>query len=263
MKAKFSSLIVLVSLLAGLAGCGGAKILKEPVAMESVGPLAIAQDDELAVVLDWVIVRHGPGTWSRDAYWDEYLLRVANMSDSALSITAIEVIDHLEQPIPPLTDRRKLEKATRKVSKRYKKQGYDIAPGANGGHMVAAGTGAFIGGTGIVYAGVAGVLAGGSGIATASAWAATGLYLASPVILAVGLVKAVNNEQVDKRIQARQTVTPVKLAAGEEVNLDVFFPVTPSPLMVRVVYETAAGQQTLAMLTAEPMQGLHIKEKHK
>ena len=38
--------------------------------------------------------------------------------------------------------------------------------------------------------------------------AATGLILASPVLLVGGLVKAVNNDQVAKRIRERRTALP-------------------------------------------------------
>lgn len=258
MHAKLSRLTIFAVLLTLLQGCGGAKILREPVAMEPAGPLAVASNAELDAALTWVIVKDGPGTWSRDAYWDEYLLDVSNVSGAELSITTVEVIDALDEPVRPLGDRRSLEQATRSVARRYKKLGYDIAPGANGGHMAVAGVGALAAGTGIAVAGMSGAIAGPAVFATAPMIAATGLVLAAPVLLAGGVVKAVNNDQVNKRILARRTRMPIELAPGENTNLDVFFPVSPSPQQVRVVYETGAGQRELMLQTAESMRGLHI-----
>ena len=95
LKIKGRAAGFLLILCACLSACGGAKVLEEPIPMEELGPLAATGNEQLEVVLDWVIVRDGPGTWSRDAYWDEYLLRVANLSDAELSITLVEVVDAL------------------------------------------------------------------------------------------------------------------------------------------------------------------------
>jgi len=252
-------LLSLAFFATSLSACGGAKVLKEPVPLEIAGPLASGNDEQLEAVIDWVIVRDGPGTWSRDAYWDEYLIRVANLSDTEVLLTGIEVIDALDEPVSRLTDRRQLERATRSVSKHYKKLGYDIAPGYNGGHMVVASAGAMVGGTGIMVAGLSGTLGGGGALVGAGALTATGLVLAAPVLLAGGLVKGVNNGEVEKVIQARQTALPMPMAAGEVLNLDLFFPVSPAPKNVRIHYLLDEVEYSMLVSTEASLRGLHVK----
>ena len=69
-----------------VAGCGGTKVLKEPQPLQTTQPLAANSDQEVVATLDWVIVRDGPGTWARNADWDEYLL--STFSGSVTSLTS-------------------------------------------------------------------------------------------------------------------------------------------------------------------------------
>ena len=78
-KLLFRSGILL--LLVALTGCGGTKVLKESQPIERTQLLATVSDKRVTATLDWVIVRDGPGTWARNANWEEYLLRVRNQSD--------------------------------------------------------------------------------------------------------------------------------------------------------------------------------------
>ena len=64
-----------------LAGCGGTKVLKESQPIQTTKPLAAASDRQVSATLDWVVVRDGPGTWAKNADWDEYLLTVNNQSE--------------------------------------------------------------------------------------------------------------------------------------------------------------------------------------
>ena len=67
-----------------LSGCGGTKILKEPLVLEVTQPLATASNQNVSAELIWVIVRDGPGTWAKNADWDEYLVNVVNESKKAI-----------------------------------------------------------------------------------------------------------------------------------------------------------------------------------
>ena len=114
--------IVLVG-AALLGGCGGTKVLKEPRPMQAMQPLAASADQRLKVTLDWVIVRQGPGTWAKNADWDEYLLRVSNLSDQPIQITRLMVVDSLNTPIDSQASRKKLVKGSKKTARRYKDSG--------------------------------------------------------------------------------------------------------------------------------------------
>jgi hypothetical protein len=52
-----------------LSGCGGTKVLKEAQPIQTTRPLATASDQQVTAILDWVIVRDGPGTWAKNADW--------------------------------------------------------------------------------------------------------------------------------------------------------------------------------------------------
>ena len=68
-----------------LSGCGGTKVLKEAQPIQTTQPLATVSDQQVTAILDWVIVRDGPGTWAKNADWDEYLLRIRNLSEQSIS----------------------------------------------------------------------------------------------------------------------------------------------------------------------------------
>ena len=76
-----------VLMFLSLTGCGGSKLLDDPEPVTIVQPLTTVSDQRLEAHLDWVIVRNGPGTWAKNADWDEYLLRVSNLSDQPIQVT--------------------------------------------------------------------------------------------------------------------------------------------------------------------------------
>jgi hypothetical protein len=84
-----------------VAGCGGTKVLKETQPIQTTQPLAAISDQRVEATLDWVIVRDGPGTWAKNADWDEYLLRVSNRSDQPIIVTQLAVVDSLDTRIEP------------------------------------------------------------------------------------------------------------------------------------------------------------------
>ena len=96
---KFT-VISIIALLLGpcmLSGCGGTKVLKEPQPIQTTQPLAAVSDQRVTATRDGVVVRDGPGTWAKNADWDEYLLRVTNRSDRPIQITSMTVIDSPEE----------------------------------------------------------------------------------------------------------------------------------------------------------------------
>lgn len=230
-----------------LAGCGGTKVLKESQPIQTTQPLAAASDEQISVALDWVIVRDGPGTWARNADWDEYLLRVNNLTDDALEITSITLLDSLGTRIDTDNSRRKLVKGARKTKRRYKDEGLEVRAGAGAGIMVVAGTASF---------GAGGMLAFGG-----SAVGAAGLMVAAPVLAVGGVLRGVNNSKVNKEIETRQTLLPISLQREEEKSLDIFFPLTPSPRQVELTYVDSQGEHTLVVDTLTTFGGLHLVQE--
>ena len=122
-----------------IAGCGGTKVLKEPQPIQTTQPLAANSDQRVAATLDWVIVRDGPGTWAKNADWDEYLLRVNNRTDQPIIVTQVIVVDSLDTRIEPQPGRKQLVKSSKKTARRYKESGVKVKAGRGAGTMLVAG----------------------------------------------------------------------------------------------------------------------------
>ena len=238
-----------LSLLIALSACGGSKVLKEPEPFAIEQPLAITTDQRLGVALEWVIVRDGPGTWVKNANWDEYLMNIQNRSDQPITITQLVVVDSLHTRIEPHSVRKELVKLSKASSRRYKEAGITVKAGAGRKTLR-----------------TAGLVAGGAAVGAAAAgsgWAAVGagvggVLVLAPVLAVGGVMRGVNNSKVSKEIELRHTEFPLELPANGDVRLDVFFPLAPSPQSLELKYEDATGEYSLVIETGGSLDGLHI-----
>jgi len=243
-----------------LSGCGGTKMLKEPEPLVVTQSLAAASDQRLAATLDWVIVRDGPGTWAKNVDWDEYLIRVQNLSDESIQVTNITVLDSVGTLVETRENRKQLVKGTKKTKRRYKGEGLKVKAGVGTGTLVAAGA---------VTAAVtaAAVASAGLGMGAATSGAAFGIATGGLIllpVLAVGSVfRGVNNSKVNKQIESRQTLLPVVLQEEEEKSLDIFFPLAPSPRQIEITYANSQGDHTLIIDTHVALDGLHLVQADK
>ena len=235
--------------LIALSACGGSKVLRNPEPFAIEEPLSIGTDQRLEVALEWVIVRDGPGTWIKNADWDEYLISVQNRFDQPLAITQLVVVDSLGTRIEPNSERNELVKLSKASSRRYKEVGITVKAGAGRNVMR-----------------TAGLVAGGAAVGAAAAggaWAAAGGIVGGglvlvPVLAVGGVMRGVNNHKVSEEIELRHTGFPLELPANGDVRLDVFFPLAPSPQSLELEYEDAEGKHILVIETGESLHGLHI-----
>jgi len=247
---------VLVSLLyLALAACGGTKILKEPLPMAIGQPIAEAADEQVTVSVDWVIVREGPGTWAKNADWDEYLVRVQNHSQDRLLIEDIGVFDSMLVRTSSGESRRGLVAGSRQTARRYADNDIQVKAGVGAGALLAAGA---VGGAAAVSAGAAALY-----MSSAAAATTLGVLLAAPALVAGGVVKSLNQGRVDAEIISRQTVLPMFLEPGESRGLDLFFSLTPSPRKLRLEYQLNPDPQrySLEIDFGNALQGLHLSTK--
>jgi hypothetical protein len=125
-----------------------------------------------------------------------------------------------------------------------------------GGDTISAGGVVLYGGT--AAAGVAAIAAGSAtGMATAGA-AAAGVVLIAPALIVGGIVNGMNKSEVNKRIESRKTLLPAVLPPSQGRYLDLFFPVTPSPQKIEIVYFESLHEYTLYIDTREILNGLHL-----
>ena len=252
-RMKLGAIIVAATLWSCLAGCGGSKVLNEPNPLTVTQSLATASDQRLSATLDWVIVQGGPGTWAKNAYWDEYLLRISNQSDLPIQLTDIIVVDSLNTRTAPLSERKQLVKGSKKTTKRYKKSGIKVHAGSGTRKMLVAGAAA--GGAAAGAAAGAGTAFVGAG---AGAVAGAAIVLA-PVLIVGGIVRGARHRAVNTQIEQRQTLLPLDVPAGSELMLDVFLPLAPSPGTVELAYSDATGEHVIVIDTSAALNGLHIE----
>ena len=248
---KYSNIVISIVTALLLSGCGGAKVLKEPESLVVTQSLAAASDQRLAATLDWVIIRDGPGTWSRNVDWDEYLIRVQNLSNDSIRVMSITVLDSLGTRIQTRENRKQLVKGSKETKRRFKDEGLEVKAGASAGMLV---TGAAVAGATSVALVAAAPLTISGG---AAAVAAGGIVLL-PVLAVGGVFRGVNNSKVNKQIESRQTLLPIALQREEEKSLDIFFPLTPSPRQIEFTYVDSRGDHTLIIDTHTALEGLHL-----
>lgn len=243
-------LIVLLSL--GLTGCGGSKVLKDAEPVTLVKPLTTVSDQRLEAHLDWVIVRAGPGTWAKNADWDEYLLRVRNLSDAPIRITGVAIYDSLDTRLESSANRKNLVKASRKSVRRYSNEGLEVKAGLGGPTLLAVGGTALIAAPAYALAVFTGsASAGAAGVAVAAA-------ALGPVLVVGGIVRSKNNDRVAREMVNRHTALPVDISPEEQQSMDFFFPLAPSPRQIELTYVDSSGEHKLIIDTKEILQGLHI-----
>jgi hypothetical protein len=243
--------VMLVALLASVAltACSPqSRLLHEPApAQDVIIGWADAAPDGLRVELHQVIVRNGPGTWVRDADWDEYFLRLANHLAAPLRIERFELRSaRLLGAVECSTSRTQLEKQSSATLRRLKDAG-------------------IVAGAGVVSAGAAVAVVGTGGTMAASAAAAAAAIVLLPVGLVTGGVyvhkkhkrERLDHALIDEQLAQRSFALPYELAAASDVSKSTFFPITPAPTQLIIGY-AIAGEPHELTLALPSLAGLHL-----
>ena len=236
-----------------VTGCAGTKVLDEPIEFNPVTPLAIAADQNIGATLDWVIVRDGPGTWARNADWDEYLLRVQNLSGAKLDITAVNVVDSLGSRIASRQDRNSLVDGSRQTVAQYGETDIEVKAGIGSGTLVATGTVAAV----AAYTTAASLPLFAS-VGTATTAGIAGGILLGPAVAVGGVLRWRNNRAVNNEIIRRHSPIPMAIAESEITPLTAFFPLAPSPRILEIAYRNSSGEHILELDISAALAGLHI-----
>ncbi len=93
------------------------------------------------------------------------------------------------------------------------------------------------------------------------ATAMSGLVLLGPAIAVGGIARGINNSAVNAEIEQRQATLPLDAKPGQDMSLNLFFPLAPSPVMVELVYTDNSGKRHEVVIdTRTALHGLHIDE---
>jgi hypothetical protein len=201
-------------------------------------------------------VRDGPGSWVRNANWDQYLLRAGNLSAERIRIARVVLYDSLGKPVQPSAAPKTLNRASREASRRYREAGIEITAGAGSQALMLAGATVAAGGAELGIA----VLAGAA--SPAAAGVAIGAMALAPVLLVGGAVESYQEERVAREMITRHTPLPYDIEPATQQNITWFFPLSPSPQRLDVTYVDPTGERTLSLNVGDMLKGLHLGDMH-
>jgi hypothetical protein len=241
-----------------IAACGGSRVIKEPEPLVLTESLAYASDTHVSANLDWVIYRDGPGAWAEKVDWDEYLIRLQNISDEPIRVIDVVVFDSIGTRIERGGNRRQLVEGTKQTKRRYKDEGLKVEEGP-GAFVIA--SAAVAGVTGVALGAASAVYVGATGGVALGAAATSLIFL--PVLAVDGVNRAMKHQEVDEQIRSRQTLFPAELQPAQEQQLDLFFSLAPSPKKVELTYIDSDGAHVLAIDTSSALAGLHLAQANR
>jgi hypothetical protein len=200
-----------------------------------------------------VIVLQGPGSWKREAYWDEYVVCVVNRGETPLSFEQATLEDFQGGANQPGTDPWQLENQT--------KTWWEKTKSSQVGNLVALGAGAvgIAGALAGVSLGISGILGPATATSTALAGAATATLVAAP-IYAVGVVvvNAQNKQEIEAEFAKRRLSLPAIVAPGKSVQGSLFFRISPGPQRL-TLHCRAANEAHDVTVDLAPVARLHLK----
>ena len=243
-----SQLIALCSLLSACSP--QLRMVKEP-SVEQIPDYrwAATAPDGLTVTVHTVLVRNDPGSWVRDADWDEYILTVKNFSRSAMKIEFLR----LYSPYLPASQQSSL------ALQQLEDQSHDTLHKVRDVTVVA--------GSGALAAG-----------ATVAATAGAGYIGAAAAVPAAMLTLPYLQYSVDQTVERRHlehedrslielTILergmhlPLAIPPDGEATRSAFFPLTPAPNRLVIDYRVDGDRRSLEVpLTA--LAQLHLKPGH-
>lgn len=206
----------------------------------------------LGAELSMLITYNGPGSWKRDAFWDEYVVTLHNPGKEPLAVSGASLVDYAGTTHVPGDEPWVLEKRSKTLEQKYKEAGIAFVRYATPGILLL-GTSAAV-----MYAAtpimVWGPSTAGAGAATT---AATATLVAIPIYYAVVLtINHRNKVAMEKEFARRRLVLPLTLAPGEARTGSLFFPMVPNPRSLGLHWSagSAGGDSVLPL---DFLHGLH------
>lgn len=246
----------LAILLVGLTACSGARVLRKPLAVPESSPLASAADERLEIAVGLVVVRNGPGSWARNADWDEYQLLVRNLGEDRLQIESVAIVNSLGGEHTNQHDRKVLVRQSDAVARSYGQQGVKVQAGVGADTLMLASGAAAVGGTTL---GLAALGTASASTATAAATVGLAALAAVPVLVGAAAYTGARDHNVSKALRERHTALPFPLEPGEQRKVVVFVALSPSPRAVDIRYTRNGTPAVLRLEGLRSLEGLHLQ----
>jgi hypothetical protein len=246
------SRLAVASVALALSGCVSAKY--KSAAKDTPPTVALnltAAQPPIEATVNTAIVFHGPGSWKRDAYWDEYVVSVANHGSVPLVVDAAALTDFCGDTIPPGDNPWLLEKASLSRQDEINRQAKSALVQIGQGYLVVGVSGVIVGAT---VTGIAGTAAAG-GAAFAASLAGVAIlpfYIGGTVYRNISSRHGIENEFAHRRLMLPATVAPGGVAQGS-----LFFRISPGPQ--RLVLSGRSGAEPVKVaIELTPLKGLHL-----
>jgi hypothetical protein len=246
----------LVAVAVTLSGCVSARYRMSPTGtpppialnLSAPGPQDQPGAAPAAATLHTIIIQHGPGSWKREALWDEYVISVVNQGGPALTVESAALVDYQNTPLSPGDNPWALEKTSRTW--------WQQTRNSAAADTVKIGAGAFATGTAagtVVFAASASSMGWGAFAAAGTAFA-----IAAPAY-AVGMVAANlhGKHAVETEFNRRRLALPATLASGKTAQGSLFFRIAPGPQRL-VLHCRAADGPTDIVFPLHPFANLHL-----
>jgi hypothetical protein len=190
-----------------------------------------------------------PGSWKREAFWDEYVVILHNSGDRPVQILSAALADHAGAPHAAGTDPWALERESKTLERRYRDAGVAFARVAAPRVIVTAAEPEVAASAGVGAAGAAA--------------AATATAVALPLYgLTVFGINMHNKSAIRKEFERRRLPFPLTLAPGETRIGSLFFPMIPNPKALSMMWSGDSGEED-ATLGLDFLEGLHVPDGQK
>jgi len=203
--------------------------------------------DDLDVVVEAVVIPDGPGSWVKDADWDEYTLRFRSTGKVPLTIRSVDIVDVRGLHVSPGSSTAELREKAKLLAGTYESFGLLVSKNL-GMQALIAGSYTAVGAAG------AGLL--GAGVVAAAAPLAA---VAAPAYVAWRLhARRVDEKRLEAEFARRHVSLPLVLDPGAEVRVSFFYPPAASPKAVTVAYVSGGLERHVRVDVTRELQGLHV-----
>ncbi len=244
---RLVAVIALSLSVAGLfTGCvsNKYKMAKSGTALPQLLNVAFAPAP-LEATLNSVITYNGPGSWKRDAFWDEYVVTLHNPGSQPLKVATASLVDNVGTVYSASDMPWALEKVSKTLEQKHKDAGMAFVRYTAPGLLIV--------GTGTAAAASAGFLSAGAATAGAATIVALPIYYIGVVV-----INHKNKAAMSGEFNRRRHVLSLRFAPGETRTGSFFFPTVPSPRSLGLGWSTATASGE-SVLPLDFLHGLHVK----
>ncbi|HUJ42747.1 MAG TPA: hypothetical protein VLW52_03965 [Opitutaceae bacterium] len=237
-------------LLSGLVMLAGCTATGYKMAPKTTPPPALlnlpSTEPPIEALLHTVIIYRGPGSWKRDAFWDEYIVTVANRGNALVTFESASLTDFQNQVATTGKNPWELEQTSRSLAEK----GFGLAKGAAvqiGGGITVAAVGGGVGAMAL------------SGSMFSAAGVAVGGALLLPAFVGGTIYTNVNSRHaIEREFERRRLVLPRVLVPGQLVQGSLFFRISPGPKRLTLNCRVDDVPREVE-IDLTPIAGLHLK----